>query len=234
MAMEDTEQYVYDRMWAEATARFASGDVQIDDHLRERDADRRRGLTLIVRPSPETLARVVELIAELREREPEQYFYRADELHVTVLSLVPASEAFVLDEVAVAAFGVPLTELFERSRRFRIRFAGVAVSAGAALIQGYAEGDHLNQLRDAIRRKLAAAGLADGLDVRYRIVTAHATFMRFAAPPRDLLSLTARLLAARTHDFGKTWVEQIDLVANDWYMAHDRVQVLATYPLHGA
>jgi 2'-5' RNA ligase len=122
-------------------------------------------------------------------------------------------------------------ELFERIHRFRIIFRGITASAGAVLIQGYVEGDYLNKIRDMIRSELQCAGLAENLDVRYKIATAHSTIMRFRSQPRDIQKLIARLHTARDCDFGSTMVDQIDFVFNDWYMSHDRVEVLATYHL---
>ena len=73
-------------MWSESVDQFAAGEVQIDHHLLRRATDRRRGITLIARPGPETTARVAGLAAELCDLEPKQYFYRPDELHVTVVA----------------------------------------------------------------------------------------------------------------------------------------------------
>jgi len=225
------EQPVYERMWAEAAGRFARGQVQVDQHLLRRAADRRTGITLIARPSAATIARVGELVAELRGQEPGQYYYRPDELHITVLTLVSASESFALGQAPIAAYQAALGHIFEHASPFRLHFRGVSASPGAVVIQGYADGDRLNLLREPIRQALARAGLAGGLDTRYRIVTAHTTFMRFQAQPADLARLARQLRAARERDFGSTLVERIEFVANDWYMSHDRVQVLAAYHL---
>jgi 2'-5' RNA ligase len=229
--MSDGARQIYDRMWADARERLASGAAAIDRQLAEREADRRRGITLIARPGPAAGARIAELIDELRAQEPEQHFYRPGELHVTVMTLVSASESFDLSRTPLAAYEAILAGLLACNCPFRINFRGVTASPGAVLVQGFVAGDHLNQLREQIRRNLEHAGLGQGLDTRYRIATAHATIMRFRAPLRDPQQLAARLGAARERTFGSTLVDRIDFVVNDWYMSHDRVRALASYPL---
>ena len=231
MSTNDAARQIYDQLWADASVRLAAGAVAIDRHLAEREADRRRGITLIARPGPAAGARIAELIGELRAQEPEQHFYRPDELHVTVMTLVSASETFDLSHTPLAAYKAILAGLFARSCPFRINFRSVTASPGAVLVQGFVAGDRLNQLREEIRRELERAGLGESLDARYRIVTAHATIMRFRAPLRDPRQLAAQLCAARERTLGSTQVDPIDFVFNDWYMSHDRVRVLATYPL---
>jgi len=231
MSSGDVARQVYDQLWAEIGERLAAGAVAIDRHLSEREADRRRGITLIARPGPQATERIAGLIGELRAQEPEQYFYRPDELHVTVMTLVSASDSFDLSRTPLAAYQLILAGLLAQFRPFRIDFRGVTAGPGAVLVQGFAEGDRLNQLRETLRRALGRAGLGESLDTRYRIVTAHTTVMRFRAPLRAPQQLTMRLRAARKRDFDSTPVDRLDFVYNDWYMSHDRVRVLATYPM---
>jgi 2'-5' RNA ligase len=229
--MSDAAQQVYDRMWAEASERLAAGAITIDRQLVERGADRRTGISLIARPDRAAATQIAELLNELRAQEPEQHFYRLDELHITILSLISASATFDLSRVPLAAYKAILAELFAQSCPFQIEFKGITASPGAVLVQGFIEGDHLNQLRQAIRCALERSGLGESLDTRYRIVTAHMTAVRFRAPLRDPQQFAARLAGVREGVFGSTLVDRIDFVFNDWYMSHDRVRVLATYPL---
>ena len=232
MSTNEAVRQIYDRLWAETIERFAAGEVQLDRYLSRRDADRRTGITLIARPDPNTIARFSGLVSDLKALEPDQYFYRPEELHVTVMTLVTGSETFDLQKAPIAAYRSVFAGLFERIHRFCITFRGITASAGAILVQGYAEDDYLNKIRDMIRSELQRTGLAENLDVRYKIATAHSTIMRFRSQPRDIQKLIARLHAARDYDFGGTTVDRVDFVFNDWYMSHDRVEVLAIYHLH--
>jgi 2'-5' RNA ligase len=228
---DDAARQVYDRLWDEINERLAAGAVAIDRHLLEREADRRRGITLIARPGPQAAARIAGLIGELRAQEPEQYFYRPDELHITIMTLVSASDSFDLNHTPLAAYQSILAGLLAQFCPFRIDFRGITAGPGAVLVQGFVESDRLNQLREAIRCDLGRADLGENLDTRYRIVTAHTTVMRFRAPLRDPQQLAVRLRAARERDFDSALVDRLDFVFNDWYMSRDRVRVLATYPL---
>jgi 2'-5' RNA ligase len=224
-------QQIYDRMWDDALATFAHGRVEVDRFLVERAADRRTGITLIARLGQEVIARCQDFLRDIRASEPDQHYYRADELHVTVLSLVSASEAFDLRGMPLPTYQSVLGQLLARSQPFTIQFTGVTASAGSVLLQGHVDGDHLNTLRHAIRQELGRVGLAGSLDTRYKIVTAHATAMRFRSQPHDLGRLIALLSAARGCDFGAATVRSIEFVSNDWYMSHDRVNRIATFML---
>lgn len=81
----------YDRLWSEAIGTIRAGSVETDPVLAAGMPDRRRGLTLIARPSPLVRRRVAAFLDGLREIEPEQHYYAPSELHVTVLSLFTAT-----------------------------------------------------------------------------------------------------------------------------------------------
>lgn len=229
----ETPRQIYDRLWTEAQEWFAAGRVRLDPHLPDRSGDDRRGLSLIIRPDAPATARIMAVVERLREVAPEQHIYRADELHITALSLIGAAPGFDLDAVPLERYRAALSEVFGKTAPFAVHFFGLTASPDSVMICGDAPGDALNRLRDRLRDRLAAAGLGATLDRRYRSVTAHMTILRFQAPPRDLPGLAARLAALRAHDFGHFDVERVDLVTNNWYMSHDAVTVLAQYALQG-
>jgi 2'-5' RNA ligase len=227
----DPAQAIYDRLWADALALFATGRVNTDPHLLDRATDDRRGLSLIIRPAPDMIARITGLIDRLREIVPGQHIYRPDELHITLLALIGVAPGFDLAVVPLAAYRALLADLFAHVRPFEVHFTGVTASPDGVMVCGHSEGDALNILRDRLRESLAQAGLGASLDRRYRIVTAHVTILRFCAQPADLPALIEFLSAARRCDLGSFRVSQVELVTNDWYMSHDRVEVLARYAL---
>jgi 2'-5' RNA ligase len=231
MPEPESAQTVYERLWADALALFATGRVNTDPHLLDRESDDRRGLSLIIRPSPDIIARLTGLIDRLNEIVPGQHVYRPDELHITLLALLSATSGFDLAAVPLAAYYAQLADLFAHVHPFEVHFTGVTASADCMMICGHSEGDALNVLRDRLREQLSQAGLGTSLDCRYRIVTAHVTILRFCAQPANLPALVAFLTSLRDHDLGTFRVDQVELVTNDWYMSHDRVEVLARYAL---
>ncbi len=232
MCSHNPVQQIYDQLWATAITRFKQGQVQTDPYLRQPETDRRQGISLIARPQAGVAAQFTALVNELRDLEPEQYFYQPDEFHITVITLVSASETFAGPKMPVATYYSIFTSLFKQIHPFSLTFRGITASPGAVLVQGFVDGDYLNWLRGVIRRELQQAGLAETLDVRYKIMTAHVTLMRFKSPPRDWPLLLAKLTEARQRNFGSSEVTQIEFVVNDWYMSRDKVQVLTTYPLN--
>jgi len=230
---QETPRQVYDRLWAEAQTWFAAGRARLDPHLPDRTGDDRRGLSLIIRPDAPTAARVMAALDRLRQHAPGQHTYRADELHITALSLIGAAPGFDLDAVPLDRYRAVLADLLRETAPFPVQFFGLTASPEGVMVAGDAPGDALNRLRDRLRERLAAAGLGATLDRRYRSVTAHMTILRFQAPVRDLPGLAAGVAALRDHDLGRFDVAQVDLVTNNWYMSHDAVTILERYALEG-
>jgi 2'-5' RNA ligase len=190
----------YDAMWARAIDAVAAGAIDIDPQL-TKGPDPRRGLTLIARPGPALAARFDHLLDALTDAEPDQYRCAAADMHVTMLSLItvadhPSPELARLDDYH-AAVDAALAGIGP----FAIDFTGITVSRAAVVAQGFPRDATLATLRERLRRELHARGCDASLDVRYRLVTAHATLLRFAAP------------------LGALRVDEVELVVNDWYMS---------------
>lgn len=77
----------YDQMWLTAHTALTAGTPSLDPHLLDKASDRRRGVTLLIRPSAAVAKAVAQTLAQLEDIEPDQYYYAPGELHVTVLSL---------------------------------------------------------------------------------------------------------------------------------------------------
>lgn len=231
MASNNDVPHLYQQLWADSCAALAAGDVEIDQYLAAPGSDRRRGMTLLLRPSAAIRTQIAALLDRLRALEPDQYYYRADELHVTILSLILATEQFDQRQIPLALYQDLASELCASTSAFQLRFSGITASRAAVMIQGFAAHDQLNQLRDRIRARFRQAGIGAGLDLRYHTVTAHSTAIRFCAPLRDPQRFAAALADARQEDFGTMCVERAELTLNDWYMSRDRVELLAACPL---
>jgi 2'-5' RNA ligase len=229
--MNSSLQEHYDAIWAQAQAAFAANSPSLDPQLANKAADRRRSATLLIRPGPAVAANVAQVLERLRELEPQQYYYQPEELHVTVLSLWTGTDQPEPYFAQLPAYRQAISAALDGAPAMTIRFDGVTASPAAVLVQGFPDGPELNNLRDRLRDAITAAGLGHTLDGRYRISAAHMTAVRFYRPLQNLPRLTAALQALRRCNFGVTQVGEIQLVENDWYMSHDRVRVLQTYPL---
>lgn len=221
----------YDHLWQTALAAFAQGQVELDPFLDRKHEDRRRGLTLLIRPSPAVAQRISGFLAGLIELEPEQYAYPPGDYHLTLLSLYSAGEQHGFYLAHLPAYLTAVETVLRDTAGFKLHFRGITASPGAVMIQGFPEDGTLDEVRERLRQELRQAGLAEGLDRRYRIRTAHLTVFRFRQPLRNLPRLCAQLAAFREHDFGRMRVQAVELVENDWYMSADRVQVIKRYLL---
>lgn len=222
----------YDSLWRKAIGHFNdTGQVWVDPHLADKRGDRRLGLSVIGRLSSEVVGEFSTLLRELASVAPNQYFYRPDEFHITVLSLFTATKAFKPYFAQSPQYLAAVRPALSAARHFEVIFQGITASSSAVMVQGFPKSPELNQLRDRLRESLRDAGLGEGLDKRYHISTAHATVMRFQTQPRNLRKLVDTLAGYREYGFGQTTFRTLQLVKNDWYMSSDKVEVLAEYSL---
>lgn len=221
----------YDRMWSEALPLIRAGKAEVDPVLAAGLPDRRCGLTLMARPFWNVQRRVAAWLGELRELEPDQYYYVSSEFHVTVLSMFTGTvhaEPFL---ARTGEYASAVEAAVGRAAPIGIEFRGVTASPGAVMIQGFLEDGALSDLRDGLRQELRARGLGDGLDARYRLVTAHMTVARFRAPLRHPERFASMLEQARGWPFGPTRVRNVNLVKNDWYMSRHSFELVRRYHL---
>ncbi len=229
-------QAVYDRLWAQAQTRFATGAVNVDPHLLDRSNDRRRGISLLIRLAPEIGASLAALIAEIDAITPGQHWYPAEKLHITILSLISAAPDVTLDAIPVARYDAVFKRVIPALTPFDIHLTHLGASPDSVFVYGQSAGDALNALREALRGPLQAAGLADRMEQRYQSVTTHSTILRFQTQPapEQVRALHAWIAAHRErapHNLGTMSVREVEFVYNDWYLSRDVVRVLGRYAL---
>jgi 2'-5' RNA ligase len=220
----------YDAMWDRAWPDVARGDVDCDRHLAG-GLDPRRGLTLIARPDAALAARFAAVQDALAAADPRQYRQPRTDLHVTVLSLFTVTEDYGPHLARRAEYAAAARAATDDLSAFDIDFDGITISRGAVLARGFPRDGTLELLRARLRDALRARGLDGTLDQRYRLVTAHATLLRFVAPPADPARLAAALAALRDVPLGAMRVERPQLVVNDWYMSSAAVEPVETFTL---
>jgi 2'-5' RNA ligase len=224
-------QDVYEKLWREAAAAFDSGAVRLDAFLTNRRSDRRRGLSLAARPDAAVRAQVENFLKEIAVVAPGQHFYQPSEFHVTVLSIIPASESWQQPMQRLPEYLAALDDVLKNRRAFAVEFRGVTASPEAVMIQGFPADDTLAQLRDDLRSALTARGLGDNLDRRYKIVTAHLTVVRFYQPMRDWRPLKLLLAENRNRNFGTTRFHSLQLIEGDWYASAKTARIVREYRL---
>ena len=222
---------IYDRLWQEAAAAWERGEPQTDRCLSDQANDLRRGVTLALRPSADVCGKVADYLNHLAQLCPEQYFYRPEELHVTVLSIISGSEFWRREMRRLPACRAIIGEVLSRQHSFTIGFRGVTASPGSVMIQGFPVDDGLASIRDELREAFTRAGFGDLLDRRYRISTAHITAMRFRQSGGNWKRLVSLLEEGRHLHFGETEVRSLQLLWGDWYASVSHVRTLHEYTL---
>lgn len=218
MASNDELQSRYDTMWREAEPALERGDVACDTQLAA-GGDPRRGLTLIARPDAALAARFEALLDDLCAIEPVQYRHPVSDMHVTVLSLFTATTDFQPELAREDAYRAAVAAAVRGTPPFAIDFRGISASRGAVVVQGFPRDHVLAGLRARLRAELRARGLDGSLDGRYKLVTAHATLLRFVQPLAAPAAFTQALRQWRDKPFGTLTVDAVELVLNDWYMS---------------
>jgi 2'-5' RNA ligase len=99
------------------------------------------------------------------------------------------------------------------------------------LAQGFPCDGTLEALRERLRAQLRARGLDASLDQRYKLVTAHATLLRFVRPPAQPERFAAALAALRDAPLGRLRVGRVELALNDWYMRSGSLHDIETFDL---
>jgi 2'-5' RNA ligase len=216
-------QAYYDAMWTRAHGAIAVGDIERDERVLA-GPDPRRGLTLIARPGPALAARFDALLDRLAQAEPGQYRHPPADMHLTVLSLFTVTEEPGAQLARLDAYRAAVHAAVAGMEPFEIGFEGITLSRGAVMACGYPRGPALEALRARLRVQLRARGLDASLDQRYRLVTAHASLFRFAAPLRQPARFAALLEKLRTEPLGSMRVDQLELVVNDWYMSSAQLE----------
>ncbi len=83
--------------------------------------------------------------------EPQQYYYPASDLHLTVLSLISCYSGFALSQIDTAAYVDLVKEVIADTGPFRLDFQGITASPSCVLVQGFFDNQQFNQLRAKLR-----------------------------------------------------------------------------------
>ncbi|WP_068840085.1 2'-5' RNA ligase family protein [Pontibacter akesuensis] len=221
---------LYNQLWEDNLPKYRIGTVEVDPLLSS-GADNRFGITLLFRPDGAVKKSIGSFLQELERLEPEQYYYPASDLHVTVISIISCHPGFSLDQVAVADYAALVKESLAAAKSFGIGFRGITISPAGILVQGFPATAQLQVMRQRLRENFKSSTLMQTLDSRYVLQTAHCTVARFKAPLRNPERLLQKLQEYRHHRFGSMDVTRVLLVHNDWYQKQDLVQQLAEIEL---
>lgn len=225
-------QATYDALRAQAVRQLTQGQPDLDPLLRAAAGpDTRRGLTLLARPPARITAVLEEVMADFRRTEPDQYYYPATDIHLTVLSIISCHPGFTLAKINPADYSQAIRAIIPFISPFTVRYYGLTASPGAILAQGFPEGIELAKLRERIRFFFQHADFLHSIDQRYSIQTAHSTLIRFRSNLLDTKQLLNKLKRYEQYFIGTFEINALELVYNDWYQRAENTVVLDKYLL---
>jgi 2'-5' RNA ligase len=220
----------YDGIWERSADALRAGQIDCDPRL-ALGPDPRRGLTVIARPQAPLASRFERLLDQLGEIEPHQYRHPLADMHVTILSLFTVCEDYHGQLARCEDYRAAVREAVLGMPAFEIEFRGLTASRGAVLAQGFPRDATLDALRERLRTQLRARGLDASLDQRYKLVTAHATLLRFMRPLAQPGRFAEALAGLRDAPLGTMRVQSVELALNDWYMSSGTLRHVETYEL---
>jgi len=229
MTAQQLEQH-YQALWQQSLLKFEQQQFETDSSLTVKD-DSRYGVTLLARPSVQVKQHIQHSLSELMQLEPEQYYYPAPDLHLTVLSLISCYAGFALSQIDTAAYVELMQQILKNTRPFRLHFRGITASPSCVLVQGFFDDQQLNQLREQLRSAFQLSTLQHSIDQRYAIQTAHMTMLRFSRQPANPELFLQKIKALTSVDFGSCVIDELELVGNDWYQRQQNTVLLKRFHL---
>ena len=189
---------------------FISGGIG-DKSLNNAKNDNRMSLDLLIRIPSEINDKIEECISELKNIEPNVYYYPKTDFHITVIDILKGEENREIPQ--------NLNEYIEcikicasKIKPFKIKFDGLTASNNAILIKGYYE-EELQKFRESLRKILKERKLL--FQERYETISCHITIMRIpdkVNKPKDLIKVIEK-----KQIFGIMEVNTMELAFHNWY-----------------
>lgn len=117
----------YDKLYQASIQKIQSDSYQVDK-LIDSPNDKRFGITLLLRPDNSAKINIQKFLSEIRVIEPNQYFYRDSDLHVTVMSLISCYDGFNLNQIRIEDYIETIKKSIMGIGCFNIEFRGLTTS----------------------------------------------------------------------------------------------------------
>ena len=213
----------YKKLYHDSIDKISSDNYHIDTLIDSKN-DRRFGLTLIIRPSNEIKKKIQNFLKNIKEIEPNQYYYPNSDIHITVMSIISCYSDFDMSKIDVQKY-IDLTEkCLLKGIDLNITFKGITASPSGVMVQGFMNNNELNDIRNRLRKEFKNSNVEQSLDKRYLIQTAHSTIIRFRKELSQKEKFLELLDNSINYDFGTFKVNKFELVYNDWYQREQYVK----------
>lgn len=227
MNRENLEQ-LYNDLYQKTYLEIANDNYYIDKQI-DNSSDLRFGLTLLIKPNEAVKTKIENILQKIRETEPGQYYYPQSDLHITALSIISCYSGFDLSTIAINQYSEIIQKSLKEVENFEIEFKGITLSNAGVLVKGYPNNNSLNNLRENLRKNFRQTHLEQSIDSRYLLTTAHVTILRFRKKLYNSRQFLTFLEQFKEYDFGKSKVDTLELVYNDWYQREEKVRILQQF-----
>lgn len=220
----------YDKLFQNSKSKIIENNFVTDDLINHK-SDNRYGITLVIIPSHEVKEKVQFFLDKLKEVDPNQYYYRNTDIHITVMSIISCYPEFSERKLDIDKYYNVIEKSVSEVAKFTIDFKGITASSSAVMVQGFPSNNNLNLIRENLRVNFKKTNLEQSLDKRYSIQTAHSTVVRFSQKVKKLEKFLEVLENFREFNFGTFEIKEMIFVANDWYQKKEKVKKLKLFSL---
>jgi hypothetical protein len=172
--------------------------AQIDPDLLQElsitGSDQRYGVNVVVRPPDGVVSCIQAVQEQLRICEPEQYYYPAEDLHLTLLELCSRRTLDEADTLAATVLQV-LPKQVQAAPHARVAASLLGYDQHGCALNFLPCDDGLQRLRQHLVRQFSAQGVE--VAPRYPAQSVHVTVMRYLRPLQTEVS---------------TWVEELQAI----------------------
>jgi hypothetical protein len=116
---------LYSKIHFENCAALADGKQTIDPILQNSNADKRLGISLLIKVAPTVTDEISTIEDEIKVMEPDQYYYPKADLHITVIDLIAAHEEFRRNDEQIEEFILLVKKAIKGIAPFELIFKGI-------------------------------------------------------------------------------------------------------------
>ena len=173
--------------------------------------DNRMSLVLLIRISPEISEKIEKCISELKNIEPNLYYYPKEDFHITVIDILKGTEGRTIPK-NLNDYIDCIKKCASEIKPFKIELNGLTASDNAIMVKGYYEYE-LQKFRELLRKSLKEKGL--DLEERYETISSRVTVMRVPDKfenPKELIKFIEQ-----ESMFGIMNIDSFELSFHNWY-----------------
>ena len=215
----------YNELYTASIEKILDDTYEIDPLINS-SLDNRFGISLLIRPSAEVKNEIQKFLKRLQSIEPNQYYYKNADIHITVMSIISCYDGFQLKNIELSDYIRVIKQSLITNSNIEIKFKGITASSSCIMIKGFMNTESLNMIRNNLRENFKNTTLEQSIDQRYSIRTAHCTVVRFQEKFSNKSEFLKIVKEFKDYEFGSFKPKSMELVFNDWYQREKHVKKL--------